>query len=233
MYAERKVLGVVIARGGSKGLPRKNLRRLGDRPLIAWTIEAARGSRYLDRCILSSDDDEIIDIARSWGADVPFVRPAHLATDDVPAVGPILHAVDRLPGYDYVVLLQPTTPFRSSEDIDGCIAHCLDHRATSCVSVAPARKNPYWMFRLGDHQALEPVVGDELRVYLRQQLPPAYVLNGAVYVNEIAPLRATQRMITGDTRGYVMPNERSVDIDTELDFRFAESLLDMVAQKAA
>ena len=175
MYKGKSNLAVIIARGGSKGLPGKNLRALGGKPLIAWTIEAAARSRYLDRVVLSSDDAQIIAVARRWGCEVPFVRPAHLAADDVPAVDPLLHAAQFVGGADYVTLLQPTSPFRTSADIDGCIARCIDSGAPSCVTVAPVRKSPAWMFHLEADQ-LRPVLGGSVDVYLRQQLPPAFAL---------------------------------------------------------
>jgi N-acylneuraminate cytidylyltransferase len=136
MIEGQSVLAVIPARGGSKGVPRKNLRDVAGRPLIAWTIAAARGSSHIDRLVLSSDDEEIMETARRHGCDVPFRRPAELATDEADSMAVVMHAVETLAErYDYVVLLQPTSPLRASADIDGAIATCLRHMAPSCVTV--------------------------------------------------------------------------------------------------
>ena len=121
MIEGKKVLAVIPARGGSNGVPRKNIIDVGGKPLIAWTIEEARKSKYIDRLILSSDDREIIEIAKRWGCEVPFEQPAEMARDGTPGIAPVLHAIEMLPDYDYVVLLQPTSPLRQVEDVDGCI----------------------------------------------------------------------------------------------------------------
>ncbi|MEH2097772.1 acylneuraminate cytidylyltransferase family protein, partial [Nostoc sp.] len=121
MIHGKKVLAIIPARGGSKAVPRKNIREIGGKPLIAWTIEEAKKSQYIDRLILSSEDDEIISIAQKWGCEIAFKRPVELAQDDTPGIAPVLHALNQLPIYDYVVLLQPTSPLRQVIDIDGCI----------------------------------------------------------------------------------------------------------------
>jgi len=135
MYKGKRIVATINARGGSKGVPGKNIRDLGGLPLIAWTIREARRSALIDRVIVSSDDEGILAVARSHGADTPFVRPAELARDDTPGVDPVLHVVEALKPdmYDYIVLLQPTSPLRTVEDIDGCIAACLD-AASSCAA---------------------------------------------------------------------------------------------------
>jgi N-acylneuraminate cytidylyltransferase len=138
-----KVLAIIPARGGSKGLLGKNIRPLGEKPLLAWTIETARQSRYIDRLVLSSEDAEIIRIARAWDCEVPFVRPAELSRDETPGILPILHALARLPGYDLVVKLQPTSPLRSADDIDACIERCSRSDVPACVSVVEPVQSPY------------------------------------------------------------------------------------------
>src|ERR1039458_650454 len=118
MINDKTVLGVVPARGGSKGVPRKNIRMAAGKPLIAWTIEKALKSQYIDRLVLSSEDLEIMEVALRYGCDVPFRRPVELASDDTPGIAPVLHVLEKLPGYSYVALLQPTSPSRAAEDID-------------------------------------------------------------------------------------------------------------------
>lgn len=223
------ILAVIAARGGSKGLPGKNVRLLGGRPMIAWTVAAARGASLLGRVVVSTDDAGIADAARAAGAEVPFLRPADLATDDANVVDAVLHVIDTLgEAPDHVVLLQATSPLRQACDIDGCIRQCLESGAPAACSVTPAPKSPYWMFSLDAGGRVHPVIEREERPgEQRQALPSAYVANGAVYVAETGWLRRERTFWRpGVTLGYVMPPERSVDIDTLLDFRVAEVLME-------
>ncbi len=224
MIAGKSVLAAIPARGGSKGVPGKNIKPLAGKPLIAWTIAAAREVSYLDKIIVSSEDQTILEISRSYGAQTPFVRPEELARDDTPGIAPVLHALDALPEkYDYVVLLQPTSPLRTADDIRAALELCLDRAAPACVSVTEPKHKPWWMFSLNQQSGLEPMYGD--MPARRQDMPAVYALNGAVYVAETGWLRQKQTFVSPDTVAYVMPAERSLDIDTELDFRLAEALL--------
>lgn len=224
MISTNSILGVVIARGGSKQVPHKNLRELGGKPLLAWTLEAADQSIYLDRTVVSSEDAEIRRVAKEWGGDVPFARPEELAADDTPSVVPVLHALTQLPGYDYVVLLQPTSPFRTSEDIDACIERCAAGGAPSCVSVTPTTEHPHWVYRITERGTLRPLLEVEDRAKPRQQLPQLFVLNGAVSVARTAWLERTTTFLGEETLAQPMPWERGLDIDTEIDFLVAEAL---------
>jgi len=220
VIGDSSVLALIAARGGSKRVPRKNIREIGGRPLIAWSIESARASKYLDRLVLSTDDQEIARLAGECGCEVPFLRPAELATDDTPGVEPVLHALEQLPGYDYVVLLQPTSPLRSTSDIDEAIETCVNAGAPSCVSVTPAQESPYLMYSL-EGRCLRPAVTMAVEHFRRQ----FYLLNGAVYVARTDWLRQEHNFISSQTVAYVMPRERSLDIDTEADLaRFAAAV---------
>lgn len=217
MIRARKVLAVIPARGGSKGVPRKNIRQVGGKPLIAWTIAAAKSAVHVDRVILSSDDREIIKVAQRWGCDVPYVRDAGLAGDLTPTIDVVLDALDRCPGYDWVVLLQPTSPLRTADDIDQAIEMCLRSDAPACVSVCTVEQSPYWMFTLGQGGRLRSLLPGGLATR-RQDLSPVFALNGAVYVARADWLRHEKKFITDDTVAYLMPADRSIDIDTESDF---------------
>lgn len=217
MIAGGRALGLIPARGGSKGVPGKNIRLVGGKPLIAWTIEAAKTSRCLDRVMLSSDDEAIMTVARDYGCDVPFKREVRLAADDTPSMEVVLDALARCPGYDWVVLLQPTSPLRTAVDVDAAMAHCVASNAPACVSVCEAEQSPYWMYTLGDGTHLRPVL-PSTGISRRQDLPPVYVLNGAIYVARTEWLIQEREFITAETVAYKMPDERSIDIDTELDF---------------
>jgi len=222
MIQGRSVLGIIPARGGSKGLPRKNVRKLAGKPLIAWTIKAAQASKYLDRIIVSSEDREIIAVSRMCGGEVPFIRPAKLAEDDVSGIEPILHALKKIrKRYDFVVVLQPTSPLRTTDDIDGCIKACVENNHPACVSLVEASPSPYWMFRLGKNDRIIPILRVPL-VTRRQDLQVAYALNGSVYVARTDWLQKKKTFINKETAGYIMPRERSVDIDTPADFLLCE-----------
>ncbi len=224
MIDGQHVLAVIPARGGSKGLPGKNIRPAGGKPLLAWTIEAARNSKLVDRVILSSDDAAIIEVARQWGCDTPFVRESRLAGDATPTIDVILDALERCPGYDWVVLLQPTSPLRVADDIDRAISCCAGLGAPACVSVCETQESPYWMFTLEGQSQLVPLLPAALPVR-RQDLPVVYRLNGAVYVARADWLARQRQFVTRETVAYEMPAERSLDIDTESDLFQLQRLL--------
>lgn len=227
MVDGKRITAVICARGGSKGLPGKNVRALGGKPMIAWSVVAAMGSRYLDRTLVSTDDPAIAEAARQAGAEVPFLRPAELADDSANIVDAVLHAVDTsADACDYVVLLQATSPLRLAQDIDGCIALCLSRGAPAAATLCEAGKSPFWMFHLSADQTVDLVIPRDAVGFLRQALPPAYAPNGAVYVAHRDWLREHRTFWRpGTTLGHLMPAERSVDVDSLMDFRLAELLI--------
>ncbi len=226
MIDNRSVVAIIPARGDSKGLPRKHLLEAGGKPVIAWSIEAAHASRHIDRTILSSEDPEIIEMAKDWGCEVPFVRPKDLASETAKVEDALIHALEALDSdYDYVVLLQPTSPLRSLEDIDGCLAICQATGAPSCVAVSVPKKSPYWMYGLDDEGRMHRVLEESTEHYRRQDLPVVYGVNGAVYVAETPWFRAHRTFLTSETRAYVMPPERAVDIDEPLDLVVLRAML--------
>jgi CMP-N,N'-diacetyllegionaminic acid synthase len=225
MYEGKTFLAIITARGGSTGLPRKNIKHLAGKPLIAWTIEEAKKSKCLDRIILSSEDTEIINVAKSFGCEVPFVRPSALAKDDTPGIDPVIHALKTLPEkYDFVVLLQPTSPLRKEHHIDEAI-EMLDHyRAESLVSICEAKESPYWMFNLNTDNTLTSIL-PMVNISRRQDLPQCYILNGALYIASFHQILTEQKFINDNTIGYHMAQNSSIDIDNMLDFEIAEKLL--------
>ncbi|MBP0726728.1 acylneuraminate cytidylyltransferase family protein [Bacillus sp. RG28] len=225
MLHNKKILAIIPARGGSKGVKRKNVRLLGGKPLIAWTIEEALKSEYIDRLVLSSDDEEIIQCALNYGCEVPFVRPIELAKDTTPGIDVVLHALNSIKEYDYVVLLQPTSPFRSVDDIDNCIYDCIKNEVDALVSVVEVDKPPHWMYRLDGQSKLHPLLEENNNYSRRQDIPTTYSLNGAVYVANVNWLVLNKSFLGEETKGYVMPKERSVDIDSEFDFLYCETFL--------
>lgn len=206
-----RVLAVIPARGGSKRVPRKNIRMCSGRPLIAWTIEQAQQCKSIDRFVVSSDDDEILRIAAEFGA-ATIKRPERLAGDEVSSTMAVLHALEEYPA-EFVVLLQPTSPLRSVADIDNAIYVARRHNAP-CVSVTPAGVKPETLCMIDEQGSLRKIMKD---------CPPAYKLNGAVYVSPASMIG--MEWFTAATRAHVMPAERSLDIDTEDDLKAAHEAL--------
>ena len=213
------ILGLIPARGGSKGIPRKNVLPIAGKPLIAWTIEAALAARALDRVVVTTDDAEIAEIAVAHGADVPFLRPAELARDKTPGIDPVLHALDMLPGFEVVVLLQPTSPLRTADDIDAAVALSDGNNVVGVTKAAHVA----WTFGMDAAGVLE--IGNTAFAPRRQDAPALFALNGAIYVSATKRVYQHRGFLVPGTLGYDMPAERSVDIDGPMDWRLAELLL--------
>lgn len=228
MYKGKSIIAVIPARAGSKRLPNKNIRKLRGKPLIAHTIKQAKRSRYIDEVVVSTDSKRIAAIAKRYGASVPFMRPSRLASDSAKTVDVLLHVVDwygaRLRAYDVVVLLQPTSPLRNVSDIDKAIKLLFTKRALAIVSVCLAEHNPCWMDILPKNGSMKEYVKNKTLRKRSQDLPNYYRINGAVYVIYSEALRKMNDFYGDRTFAYVMPSERSVDIDSELDLSFAEYL---------
>jgi CMP-N,N'-diacetyllegionaminic acid synthase len=225
---KKRILAIIPARGGSKGVPRKNIKQFAGKPLIAWTIEAARQSHLIDHLIVSTDDLEIADVAKSYGASVPFLRPPQFATDEAAGIDPVIHAIEQLPGYEYIILLQPTSPLRTTEDIDNSITKCLAESATSCVSITEATTHPYSCFSLIKNTHLRPVIQSAEKYVRRQDMPQYYALNGAIYIASVEFLVKNRTFVGEETGIFIMPKSRSIDIDDTEDFAMAEFLMSNV-----
>ena len=223
------VFGVIPARGGSKGLPGKNLRVLGRLSLIGHAVASAREASSLSRFIISTDDGEITEEGRRHGAEVPFLRPAELATDEAGMVPVLRHAVRWLgvsAGIrpDLVVTLQPTSPFRTGADIDRTVQKLLEPRADSAQTVTEAAYHPFFMSTLDGDRAI-PLFPDGHKFVRRQDAPPVYQPSGSVYVTRYHVLMEQGRVLGEDNRAVVTGFEASVNIDTEWDFMLAELIL--------
>lgn len=224
------VVGVIPARSSSKSIPRKNIAMVAGKPLIAHTIQAALDAKLIDRVIVSTDSQEIADMARSFGAEVPFLRPPELAQDDTPGIEPIIHAARWLNNNDdyhpdYVMVLQPTSPLRTAEDIEAAVQLAQKQQADSVVSVCPVHQHPYWMKRITDDGRLVDFLSLGTDYTRRQDLPPVYALNGAIYLVRCEVLLEHKTFYTDHTYAYVMPPERSLDIDTLQDLYLAGLIL--------
>ncbi|MGV7930885.1 MAG: cytidylyltransferase domain-containing protein [Spirochaetota bacterium] len=230
MYLNKSFLSIIPARGGSKRLPGKNMLPLMGRPLIEWTIQAALSSGFVDTTCVSTDDERIAEISRRVGAEVPFLRPSELATDTASSISVVKHCVDFYNTklnrtYDYVILLQPTSPLRKVSDIDSAIKFLFEKKADAVVSVCEADHSPLRCNILPDSLSMENFISDKHRGKRSQDLPVFYRINGAIYIAK------TDRLILEgsflfkkNVFAYIMPRERSIDIDTEVDFKIAEIL---------
>ncbi len=219
------VLAVIPARGGSKGIPGKNLKLLGGKPLLAHSVHAARAAHCVARVLLSTDDPGIAESGKACGAEVPFLRPANLATDTSPVIDAVEHllaAQVSLP--EFILLLQPTSPFRTAEDIDAAFNLMRSARADAIVSVTEAKDHPLLCKKMDFRGRLVPYVESPLNATRRQDLPPAYVPNGAIYLIKTDVLLSARAWCPSGTCAYVMPPERSLDLDTPDDFEWAEWL---------
>lgn len=229
MPSETKILGLIPARGGSKGVPRKNIRLLGGRPLIEYTVRAAQKSKFIDRLICSTDDNEIAELVRECGCDVPFIRPSELASDSAKAIDVIQHAIHFMEGldqclYDPIVYLEPPAPFRTTKDIDACIELYFREPVDSAVAVYEAdHAHPAYMKKI-ENARLRPFCMDEPEGTRRQDFEPkAYIRNGAVYVFK-REIIMSGKLYGDQIVPYVMPQERSLCIDSILDWYMAEAM---------
>jgi CMP-N,N'-diacetyllegionaminic acid synthase len=228
--APHSVLAIVPARGGSKGIPRKNIRTMAGKPLLEYTARAALGATSLSRILLSTDDPEIAAIGREAGLEVPFLRPHGLALDSTPMVQVVSHALEwtRSQGLDYeaVCVLQPTSPLRSTATIDRCISLLWKHDVDSVISVRPVppEYNPHWVYFESPMGLLEPSIkGAE--ILCRQQLPPAYHPDGSVFVTKTEVVMAERSLRGKRTMGAISPADEAIDLDTDEQWRGLEQKL--------
>lgn len=226
MISSKGVLAVITARGGSKGLKQKNILSLGGMPLIGWTIRAALDSKCIDRVIVSTDDEQIADVALKFGAEVPFLRPGHLASDTAKSADVMAHALKNIPGYEYAALLQPTSPFRTAADLDaGFELWQRMPEVGGCVSVCQSMESPWHMYSFDNSNSLTPIIPTSETGQRRQDLPKAFLLNGAFYFFKINRFWTERRLIFADSLGFEMPMDRSIDIDTLEDLTAARKQL--------
>lgn len=229
MYKGNVILCVIPARGGSKGLPGKNTKELLGKPIIAYSIEQAKKSKYIDRLVVSTDNEETVSISKEYGAEVPFIRPKELATDDCSTIDVLLHAMDWMENvekfsFDILTLLHANTPLRSTEDIYNCIEMLVEEEADNVFSVTEAHRNPYFNMVEVKKDGMVDLV-KEGNFATRQSAPEVFDMNSSIYVWWKDVLRKRKHIFLETSCIYKMPKERSIDIDDYLDFKIAEMLL--------
>lgn len=224
-----KLLALIPARGGSKGIKKKNIVPLCGKPLIWYTIEAAKKSGVFHNIVVSTDSEEIAEISRKWGASVPFKRPDYLATDDAKGIDVVLHAMEFMENqgesYDAIMVLQPTSPLRTSGDIRNAVRVFSQKNANAVVSITEADHPPLWINTIPPDGRLDDFLLPEARNKNRQELPKYYRLNGAIFLARWEYLKKYRDWFKKDCFAYIMPRERSVDIDAMVDLLLAEALL--------
>jgi CMP-N,N'-diacetyllegionaminic acid synthase len=233
MIDGKKVLAVVPARRGSKGLPLKNIRLLGGKPLLTWPIQAARQSSFIDRVIISTEDPEFADIAMTAGADVPFLRPAELATDSSPSIDFLIDAVDKLAAngeqYDYLILLEPTSPLTETSDIDTALQTIVKRQSEADAIVGVTvmtTSHPAFAVRIDAAGLIQPhSVASFGQLPRRQDIEPLYSMDGSLYISTIAALRRERSFYHKRTMPYVTPRWKSFEIDDLVDFICIEAIL--------
>lgn len=224
MYKNKKILALITARGGSKGIPDKNIKILGNKPLIAWTIEEAKKSKYIDSLILSSDSQKIISVAKKFECKVPFIRPDELSKDTSSSIDVILHALDNLnEEFDYLMLLQPTSPFRTVKDIDKVIIETIDKNIELMISIAKVKKHPSYLYKINDGNLI-PFI-DTNKQLRRQDMPGTYEHNGSIYFSTIDFIKKHKTYNSQEAVGFEMFGNSNLDIDTYEDLEYAEYLI--------
>jgi CMP-N-acetylneuraminic acid synthetase len=225
----KKIVAIIPARGGSKGLPRKNIIDLAGKPLIAWTIEASLNSKYITTTVVSSDDDEILEIANNFGVD-SIKRPNSLATDASLSESVVRHAIDTLEAsgkvFDYIILLQPTSPLRNNSDIDNSFDYFFKTPATSLISVNEIENKILKAFVVFDNNYIKSISNKKYPFMRRQDLPKTVISNGAIYIVNVNTFKEESKFLTDKTLHYVMSKNRSIDIDSLQDLIECRRILD-------
>ncbi len=226
MYKNKTFLGIIPARGGSKRLPKKNVLNLNGKPLISWSIEAGLRSRYIDKLVVSSEDEEILNIAAEHKVEA-LIRPDELADDKTSSFDTIKHTLDNSKEYDYIVLLQATSPLRNQMHIDKAIELLEEKNADAIISVRETDHNPLWSNTIDDSLSMKGFLKDHVSNKRSQDLEKYYQLNGAIYICKVSKLLKEKGFFLKDNiYAFKMDRKSSIDIDEKIDFKIAEALLE-------
>ena len=214
-------IALIPARSGSKGVPKKNIKLFNGKPLIYWSIKHALNNKNIERVIVSTDSEEIAEIAKSFSAEVPFLRPLHLAQDNTPGIETVKHLLTELSCVKDILLLQPTSPLRRRVDIDNIFDLRLKYQSESAISLTPCSVHPNLIHELKESNNIEPLIKNSI-IENRQSMKTYYTVNGALYLSTRESIEKYNSLITPETIGYIMPEKFSIDIDTPLDWEIAE-----------
>ncbi len=231
---DKNIIGMIPARGGSKEVKNKNIRYLHGKPLIAYTIECGLACPSINKLVVSTDSLEIAEISRQWGAEVPFIRPSELAEDDTPMLPVIQHSIKSIEDIynrrvDFLILLQPTSPLRNSSDIENALElFTQDGLCQAVISGGKAKYNPCFSMASLDNGYVRLILASGEKIFGRQNCPPVYNLNGTVWIYSREAIMDLQQRIPPQTKLFIVPDERIVEIDTENDFKIAEILISQI-----
>lgn len=227
MISKKKVLAIIPARGGSKGIKDKNIISLNGKPLISYTIDAAKKSKYIDDIVLSTDSQRIADVAAKYGAEVPFIRPTELATDRSKTIDVVLHAINYLRNegrfFDTLILLQPTSPLRTKEDIDCALEEYIKNNYKSLSSISQVKEHPILIRSINENGELSSLLNENSTVR-RQDLTVYYRINGSIYINDIDEIDESTSF-NDNTIPFIMDPSHSIDIDDPIDLLIADYYL--------
>lgn len=225
MIGRKKFIAVIPARAGSKRLKDKNILHLSGKPLLAWSIEAGLKSKYIDKVIVSSEDEKILEIACDYDAQI-IKRPHHLASDTATTFDTLKHTLENIESYDYIVLLQPTSPLREAKHIDEAIELLQKNNADAIISVCKSDHSPLWSNTLPENKSMENFLQNEIKNRRSQDLESYYKLNGAIYICNIKKLLEEETLFLEENIfAFIMDKKSSIDIDDIIDFKLAEVLL--------
>ena len=228
MYKNKKFLAIIPARGGSKRFPNKNILDLNEEPLIGWSIKAGQNSKYIDKVVVSSDSDKILDISKKYKVDI-LKRPNILATDTATTIDVLKHTIENYKDYDYLILLQPTSPLRNEKHIDEAIELLDKKNADAIIGVTEIVHSPLWSNTLDEDLNMSNFLRDEVKSKRSQDLEKYYRINGAIYICKIDKfLEENNLFLKENIFAYVMDRKSSIDIDEEIDFKFAKVLLNEI-----
>ena len=227
--ARPKVLAIIPARKGSKRLPGKNHKKFNGKSLIKWTIESAINSQYISHIVLSSNDEVVLQIGSSYEEISCLNRSNELSGDHISSAAVVLDVLESYEGFDYFILLQPTSPLRNHHHIDEALITTFEKNAKSCVSLCKSKESPYLMYKISSANNVRPILQNKkIRNMKAQDMPITYILNGAIYINEITCFLQKKEFINRDSIGFIMDSNSSVDIDTIEDFNLAEKIINKI-----
>ncbi len=229
MYKNKRILAIIPARKGSKGILGKNIKPLLGKPLIYYSIDVALKSKVFDKIIVSTDSEKIAEISKEYGAEVPFIRPDELATDTADAMDAIVHAVkfleDNGESFDYIMKLQPTSPLRKKEDILNALKLAIDKNANSIISISECKRHPLWANTLSENMEMKNFIREDIKGKNRQELPIYYELNGIIFLAKTKELLKTRDWFMDKSFALIIDKNRAIDIDDIIDFKLAEVLM--------
>ena len=229
----KKIIAIIPARGGSKGIKRKNLYNICGHPLIYWTLKETMKVKFIEKIILTSDDDEILEYCKNQKCCTSLKRSKKLSEDDSKTSDVVIDVLKKFPGYDYFILLQPTSPLRTALDINKAFKKMVEEKSKSCISIYKTNFKVNWLLRLNNYKKLKPLISKDDFSKRRQDIDDTFLPNGAIYISEVKSFLKTKTFFSSNTSAYVMPQKFSIDIDDMSQMKKCEKILFQRIKKLA